>query len=186
MVPAGKDTASKVEWGRAMKLSLSWHHPALYVAESYSGCGVFTKKHLRSGIVIARLGGHVMTLEQERQLPPPLCDYPHQIDDDYVLGPCCKTEVGLTDHFNHSCAPNIGFRGQIFFVTMQPITSKSELTFDYAMCISGEPYEIDCTCGRRRCRSKITADDWRNPVLQKRYSGYFQPYLAAKITRLKD
>ena len=169
-----------------MKPPLSWHHRALYVAESSSGQGVFTKEALAKDIVIARLGGHVMTLEQEQQPPPPLCDYPHQIDDDFVLGPCCESEVGLTDYFNHSCMPNIGFRGQISLVTMKRIASNSELTFDYAMCISGEPYEIDCTCGRRRCRSKITADDWRNPVLQKRYSGYFQPYLAAKITRLKD
>lgn len=167
-----------------MNLSLSWHHPALYVADSSSGFGVFTKKPLAKGIVIARLGGYVMTLEQERQLPPPLCDYPHQIDDDYVLGPCCESEVGLTDYFNHSCTPNVGFRGQIFLVTMKRIASNSELTFDYAMAVSGEPYEIECNCGSLHCREKVTADDWRNPELQRRYAGHFQPYLATKIALL--
>ncbi len=59
-----------------MKPTLSWHRPALYVAEGSSGQGVCTKEALAKDIVIARLGGHVMTLEQEQQLPPPFMRLP--------------------------------------------------------------------------------------------------------------
>ena len=76
MVPAGKNSPTKLQGAQCMKPPLSWHHRALYVAESSSGQGVFTKEALAKDIVIARLGGHVMTLEQEQQLPPPLMRLP--------------------------------------------------------------------------------------------------------------
>jgi len=46
----------------------------------------------------------------------------------------------------------------------------------------GSPYdEFDCACGSGLCRRRVTGEDWRQPVLQQRYSGHFSPYLQQRI-----
>ncbi len=63
---------------------------------------------------------------------------------------------------------------------MRNIAVGEELTMDYAMCISHEMFAMDCNCGWRRCRGALSAEDWRDPEIQARYRGYFQPYLVRK------
>jgi hypothetical protein len=164
--------------------NFSWHHPALYVANTTAGIGVFTNQRFRKNTMVALCGGFVMTLAEERTLPEKIRDLSHQIHDNFVIGPRHISQTGLTDRFNHSCAPNIGFQGQIALVTIKTVLPGQELTFDYAMAISGEPYELNCRCGNEHCRGIVTADDWKISRLQKNYKGYFQPYIEEKIARM--
>lgn len=167
---------------------LSWVHQDLVVVDMPpKGKGVVTAESIKSGTTIVLYGGHVMSLEQECELDEKIKDYPHQIDDLFVIGPASVHEIQVSDYINHSCDPNCGFQGQIRLVTMRDIEKGEEITFDYAMVLSQSEhtlsaYELDCKCARANCRGKITANDWRLPDLQDRYKGYFQEYIVKKIT----
>jgi hypothetical protein len=107
-----------------------------------------------------------------------------QIEERFVLGSRRGPEPA--DYFNHSCDANAGFKGQIFLVAMQGIRRGEEVTFDYAMVVSPSieseiVFEMDCRCGSRRCRKRITEDDWRRPHVQAQYRGFFSQYIEEKI-----
>jgi uncharacterized protein len=84
---------------------------------------------------------------------------------------------------NHSCDANIGIRGAITFVAMRDIRADEELTHDWAMT-DDDDYSVECKCGAPNCRGILTGKDWQRPELQKRYAGYFSPYLARRIAML--
>ena len=68
---------------------------------------------------------------------------------------------------------------------MHTIHPGDEVTIDYAMC-DGSPYdEFECACGSSKCRGQVTGNDWRDPVLWKRYAGHFSPYLQRRIAALQ-
>lgn len=108
-----------------------------------------------------------------------------QIAEDFVLSSKYRKED--TDYFNHSCKPNSGFRGQIILVAMRDIKIGEEITIDYAMitCKSknARNYRFKCLCNSKKCRGIITNNDWKSPILQKRYKGYFQFYLQKIIDK---
>ena len=83
---------------------------------------------------------------------------------------------------NHSCDPNVGFRGQVVYVAMRPIRAGEELCHDYAMERSDD-YELECHCGSTLCRGMVTGEDWKSPELQQRYGRYFSIYLRCKFER---
>ena len=86
--------------------------------------------------------------------------------------------------FNHSCDPNAGMSGQIGLISLRDITEQEEITFDYAMCDDSDYDEFDCACGSPNCRGRISGHDWKRPELQKKYAGYFSPYLQRRIDAL--
>lgn len=88
------------------------------------------------------------------------------------------------DLLNHSCEPNCGLLGQMLLVAMRDITPGEELCFDYAMCDASDYDEFRCLCGQPACRGIVTGSDWRDPVLQERYAGWFSPYLIRRIAAL--
>lgn len=107
-----------------------------------------------------------------------------QVEEGCFLAPLGEDDPA--DMVNHSCDPNAGLRGQIALVAMRAIGPGEEVCFDYAMS-EGTPYdEFPCRCGSDRCRGEVTAEDWRRPELQRRYEGYFSPYLAERIRELRD
>jgi uncharacterized protein len=168
----------------------SWLHPALEVRPSPSnGKGVFATRDLPAGERVAIFGGDVMRIDEIKDLPAHLGEYPMQIEERFVLGSRQAPEPEDSDFFNHSCEPNCGFRGQIFLVAMRPIDAGEELTFDYAMVVSRSiesdlVFEMECTCGAPTCRKLITEEDWMRPELQARYVGFFSQYLQEKIDAL--
>jgi len=165
----------------------SWLNPACEVRRTQCGNGVFAREHLLSGTRVAIFGGHVMPILDEPVFPGG-GDYAMQIAEDFVLGTKHEADIEDVDLFNHSCAPNVGFKGQIFLVAMRDIPPDEEVRFDYAMCLSpveGMQYEFQCRCGTPGCRGKVTNRDWLIAELQARYDGFFQWYLQEKIDRLK-
>jgi len=146
-------------------------------------CGVFAREPIRKGEVICVWGGRVVT---EQELDPSMPNFNQrilQIDEGLYLETPELLEP--TDCFNHSCDPNLGFTGQVGLIAMRDIQADEEVNFDYAMC-DGTPYdEFDCVCGAAGCRGKVTGDDWKRKELWQRYEGYFSPYLARRIEKLK-
>jgi hypothetical protein len=47
-----------------------------------------------------------------------------------------------------------------------------------------DDYSVECNCGAPGCRKILTGKGWQRVDLQKRYIGYFSPYLARKIASL--
>jgi len=131
------------------------------------GKGLFAKRQIRKGEIVAIKGRIAASYIQ--------------IADGFFLGAHTAAEVRRNKMFiNHSCAPNLGIRGQIMFVALRDIRAGEELTYDWAMEENG-PGHTRCRCGARRCRGVLTGRDWRIPRLQRRYRGYFSSYLEDKI-----
>jgi hypothetical protein len=141
---------------------------------------VATNAPIQVGELVAVWAGEVVTFDHVQALGPVAGKTAVQIDDGLFLQ---SNGDGLSDWINHSCRPNLGMRGQIVLVAVRPIATGEELCFDYAMTDGCGYDEFDCYCGTSVCRGHITGDDWRRPELQRRYRGYFSPYLAERIAR---
>jgi SET domain-containing protein len=63
---------------------------------------------------------------------------------------------------------------------VEPIAAGDELSTDYALFDMSDD-TMACSCGTPSCRGTITGHDWRDPVLQGRYAGWFSQYLADRI-----
>jgi len=172
-----------------MATTHNWINPKLEVRRSkIGGKGVFAKENIPEGTRLVIFGGKIMFIDEIKNLPKNLQQYPMQIEERFVLGPHQnQTEIEDTDYFNHSCEPNSGFKGQIFLVAMHDIRKNEEVTFDYAMVVSESigsdvEFKIECKCGLENCRKIITENDWKLPYLQKKYNGFFSQYLQEKCS----
>jgi SET domain-containing protein len=151
---------------------------------SIHGVGIFAKRLIEKGEIYAIKGGSIVSGEfldscDKRLLPSFL-----QIEDDKFIGALDLEELPLSlIGFNHSCDPNAGFHGNIIGVAMRDILVGEEITNDYAMFLSHSYLEMECRCGSRKCRNKITKDDWKDKEIQERYRGYFALYLEEKISK---
>jgi SET domain-containing protein len=147
------------------------------------GCGVFAHELISKGELICLWGGRIMA---ETELDREMRNFTQrvlQIDEGLFL--YTPEPLEPADCLNHSCDPNTGFFGQIGLVAMRDIEAGEELNFDYAMC-DGTPYdEFECYCGTGACRGRVTGDDWKIPALWEKYDGFFSPYLARRIEKLK-
>ncbi len=147
------------------------------------GEGLFATTALAQDEVVAVWGGVIVTGDQLFQLPAKYQERTIQVEEDLFQVSVRTNEPA--DAINHSCDPNLGFRGQIVLVAMRDIPAGEEITVDYAMCDATPFNDFPCTCGTERCRSYFTANDWRIPELWARYDGYFSPYLQRRIDRLR-
>jgi len=151
--------------------------------EEKGGCGVFAREPIRRGELICLWGGRIVA---ENELNPKMQYFTQrilQIEEGFYLEAPLPLEP--SDCFNHSCAPNVGFSGQIGLVAMRNIEAGEELNFDYAMCDGSNYDEFDCYCGSENCRGRRKRHRLGAPELWEKYNGYFMPYLARRIERLK-
>ena len=165
--------------GQVMK---TWRSPKITIRDdTLAGRGVVATSDIACDEIIAIKAGHVITRAELDAAVAAAGDFALQIDDDFYLAPCAPDEVlDMSVMINHSCDPNVGFRGQVVYVAMRDIKAGEELSHDYAMERSDE-YVLDCRCGSLLCRGKVTGEDWRLPELQMRYGQYFSIYLRRKI-----
>ena len=143
------------------------------------GWGSFAVETIEPGEVLACFGGTPMdratfdTMDADRR------SRSIQIEDDtFILGPPLR-EPG--DSVNHSCNPNGGMRNAVQVIAMRRIDPGEELSFDYAMADGSDYDEFDCQCGTPECRGRVSGNDWTRHDLQRRYRGYFSPYLQRRI-----
>jgi hypothetical protein len=161
----------------------SWFNPKTEKRKSpIQGRGLFAREAIAAGEIVAVKGGAILDRAAFARIRTAVSPAEIQIEDDLFIAPRAAGEVEANMlHLNHSCAANVGVRGQITFVAMRSIAADTELTIDYAM-IDGDPAEqMTCSCGARECRGLITGSDWQLPELQQRYAGYFSRYLQDRI-----
>jgi SET domain-containing protein len=149
-----------------------------------NGYGLFATQTLFPDEVVVVWNGDIMTAEELAQQPEAVRTHALQVEEQlYQVSNPSLEELEPGDMVNHSCEPNTGFFGQIVLVAMRLIAPGEEICFDYAMS-DGSPYdEFDCQCGTPSCRGRITGEDWRLPALQRRYAGYFSPYLQRRMSQ---
>lgn len=148
----------------------------------FGGCSVYAVQPISKNELISLWGGKIISKRELDSSMPRFTERVIQVDEDLFL--LTAEEKEPNDCFNHSCAPNLGFFGQIGLVAMRDIETGSELTFDYAMSDGTTYDEFDCCCGQPHCRQKITGNDWKIPELWENYKGYFSPYLERRIRSL--
>lgn len=152
-------------------------------SDTLSGRGVVAIQDIDKDEIVAIKSGHIITREQIEKATADAGDLALQIDDEFYISPTTPDEVkDMSVFINHSCDPNVGFRGQVVYVALRDIKSGEELCHDYSMERSDD-YELDCRCGSPLCRGKITGNDWQLPELQQRYGKYFSIYLLNKINQ---
>ena len=164
---------------------LSYLSPKTDVRESkIHGRGLFATADIAKDEIVTVKGGHIINRKTLReQVTPHLGPVEIQIDNDLFIAPVTAEErEGSMLYSNHSCNPNLGMRGEITFVAMRDIRVGEELTHDWATT-DDDDYSVECQCGAPNCRKILTGKDWQRADLQKRYAGYFSPYLAGKIAR---
>ncbi|HET9532512.1 MAG TPA: SET domain-containing protein-lysine N-methyltransferase [Blastocatellia bacterium] len=166
---------------------LSYISPKAVVKQSpIQGRGLFAAEPIMKGEIVAIKGGYIFDRQKLHEIEKSLGPAEIQIAEGYYIGPLHERErEGAMIFSNHSCEPNIGVKGQIIFVAMRDIETGEELTHDWAMTDDGE-YEMDCSCGTRGCRRRITGQDWRREELQEKYRGYISWYLEEKIRRERE
>jgi len=162
----------------------TYRSPKIGVHEdSLEGRGVVALQDIAREEVVAVKVAHLITRDEIEQITAEVGDYALQIDDNFYLSPRNTDEIDdMSVFINHSCDPNIGFRGQVVYVAMRDIRAGEELCHDYSMERS-DNYALDCHCGSSLCRGKVTGQDWKIPELQRRYRDYFSIYLSNKIRR---
>jgi hypothetical protein len=162
----------------------TWRSPKIEVSDAtLAGRGVIAITDIQKDEIVAIKAGNIITRAEIEQATDMAGDMALQIDDDFYLAPRKADEVEEMSVFiNHSCDPNVGFRGQVVYVALRDISAGEELCHDYAMERSDD-YALDCHCGSPLCRGKVSGEDWKRPELQQRYGDYFSIYIRNKIQR---
>jgi SET domain-containing protein len=167
-------------------IRVSYLSPKTEVRESkIHGRGLFATADIAEDEIVAAKGGRIVNRKTLREkITPRLGPVEIQIDDDLFITPVTDEERELSMLYsNHSCNANLGMRGEITFVAIRDIRAGEELTHDWALT-DDDDYSVECKCGAPDCRKILTGKDWQRPELQKRYAGYFSPYLTRKIAAL--
>ena len=172
-----------------MKRTFSWVSPKLEAKNTKkSGEGIFAKENVKKGEILAISGGYIFTSEECEKKPLELQQYVYQVEKYFYIGPKEPSQIEDNYKFNHSCEPNAGVSGQLSLVSIKNIRKGEEVTFDYAMAhyhIKGtKPWKMKCECGKTACRKIMTEDDWKIPKLQKKYKGYFMPFIEEEIKKI--
>jgi SET domain-containing protein len=145
------------------------------------GRGLTAVAALAKDEIVAIKGGHIVDTATLRRLPERLQNSDVQIADGFHLVALEEAEYEPVMLFiNHSCAPNVGFAGNIVLVAMRAIEAGEELTTDYALFDDYDGAMV-CQCGTPACRGLVNGRDWQRPKLQRRYGGYFSSYLLQRI-----
>jgi uncharacterized protein len=145
------------------------------------GRGLFATAPIEAGEIVAIKGGHIVDTAALSALPERLRNSEIQIADGFHLVATRQSEYEPVMLFlNHSCEPNVGFRGNVVLVALRDVGPGEELTTDYALFDDSDE-QMTCRCGAGACRGVIGGRDWQRPELQERYGDYFSAYLLDRI-----
>jgi SET domain-containing protein len=151
------------------------------------GKGLFAKEKIRKGEIIHVAEGVILTLEESKKFTEEEQNICYDIDDNHLLCPKDFNNLSADWYINHSCNPNSGSaQGWFTLVAMRDIEPEEEITYDYAMTDSEPEWSMECHCGAKDCRKKITGNDWKIKEIQERYVGYFQENIQNKIDVLRN
>ena len=158
-----------------------WLHPSVEVRPSpIAGRGLFATADLPAETVVSRLGGRLVSADELNQVMAGVNRY---VDTIVVAADVHLLVADGPNRFgNHSCDPNLGWLDEYTLGTMSEVAAGEELVTDYAMSTVEPDWFLRCHCPSYRCRQMVEGTDWRIPQLQRRYDGWWAPY----VQRLVD
>ena len=166
-----------------MKHKRTQLNPKIQVRESpISGKGMFAISDIAKGETIV-VWGDCYTDSEGAEAARREGKGVMQWDDDVFSYECDDVN---TDPFsiNHSCDPNTWMSDAFTLVARRDIRAAEEITVDYALWEYGDGGgSWVCGCGSPLCRGEVTGEDWRDPVLQRRYALHFSPLVNKMIER---
>lgn len=141
------------------------------VQDSSFGKGLFTVADIAKDEVIAVFDGAVYEADKATDLAPDIADHAVQI------GPHeWKDSKGVARYINHSCEPNVDYRGVDTLVAMRDITKGEELRLDYDMSENSDWY-MQCECGVKACRKVIGTYSNLPQEIRNKYGIYVSAWL---------
>eukprot|EP00456_Euglypha_rotunda_P058851 TRINITY_DN489_c0_g1_i1.p1 TRINITY_DN489_c0_g1~~TRINITY_DN489_c0_g1_i1.p1 ORF type:complete len:136 (-),score=9.18 TRINITY_DN489_c0_g1_i1:126-533(-) len=95
-----------------------------------------------------------------------------------------------SEYKNHSCDPNVwhDIDCDTVMTARKDINIGDEVTYDYCTTETENSMHVaagwTCRCGAKECRGKLTGEEYKDPVLQKRYARRWAGYIQEKIDKL--
>src|ERR1700754_4830503 len=107
--------------------NLSYLSPKVAPQESpIHGKGLFAVAPIAKGEVVCVKGGYIFDRQTLGSMPGWFRAAEVQVAEDLFVGPLGEDErEGSMIFSNHSCEPNMGIKGQIVFVSMRDIATKT-------------------------------------------------------------
>lgn len=154
------------------------------------GVGVFAARRIRRGEVVAA-GIHERDYEHlvswaefasyDAGLRKRIMDFCVGTPDGFIPPDRLDfNELSVCWYMNHSCSPNVGFNSKGDFVAIRNVAKGHELAYDYGFADSNPAFCMNCCCGSRRCRGKVTGNDWRDPSFRAKSGIYMLPRLRSE------
>jgi uncharacterized protein len=117
------------------------------------GLGLFAKKKLMRGVVVAAWGGKIVRESELRKLPKTIGrNYAIEVYPGFYLAEISAHELDASDFINHSCEPNCRIAEKLVMITERAIEKDEELTADFS---NPHGTKMHCTCGAERCKGLI-------------------------------
>lgn len=144
----------------------------IYQKESkIAGSGIFTSKFIKKGEYVCRIQGKKFYWEYNEKTDRKLGQNWFGLGKNIWVDP-----IFPLSHINHSCDPNIGIKGKIMFYALKDISVGEEITFDYSITDEEIAWKLNCNCGSKKCRKKMTAIQLLPIKSYKRYLPYVPTY----------
>jgi SET domain-containing protein len=131
----------------------------LEVRQSRNGRGAFALIPIRRGSIVWDWSD-VRRFTSDQIPNPYVKDAYLQVAENLYIGPDNPGDWPLdaADFVNHSCDPNcaVGMSlPAILLVALRAIEAGEEITYDYAVTMHNDPWEMKCNCGALECRGTI-------------------------------
>jgi len=160
-----------------MKSKPNKQHRKIYESKSdIHGIGLFAKKYIKKGEVIALIKGKIL----------------YRIVVDKKTSSSGPNWIGIGknkwinpkmyfDHINHSCNPNAGIKGSKTVVALRDIKMNEEITIDYSITEEDTLWRLPkkCQCGSKECRRIIRSIQF----LPGRVFNSYLPYISKYFQR---
>jgi uncharacterized protein len=146
-------------------------NPKVTVGETSVGKGLFASDVIFKDEVIAVFDGKIYEAKKASDLPQDIADHAIQISPHQW-----KDSNGIARFINHSCEPNVGYRGVDTLVAMRDVQKGEELTLDYEMSENSD-WRMMCQCKTPSCRTMIGAFANLPEDIKKEYGGYVSDWL---------
>ena len=119
------------------------------------GLGLFAKKNISKGTVVAAWGGRVVTKEEIKKLPKGISyHYALELYPGFYLAETKISDLDSSDFINHSCKPNCKNSNQLIMVAKRNIQKGQELTADFSNH-TNKGQKFVCNCGSNNCKKVI-------------------------------
>jgi len=119
------------------------------------GLGMFAKKNLKAGEIVAGWGGHLITEKELRQLPVEIAhNYALEVYPGFYLAEISKKELDRADFINHSCNPNCKVVKKLIMIAKRNVAKGEELTCDFSVDKTSGIKTL-CNCRNKNCKKII-------------------------------